>query len=233
MKKNERLVGRKTRKLRRIKLLAPGMKMEFELVKLSNSRNESLFEEIEEFKFRALDLCSFARNTKWGMFEYSVCRSDPERPTISGTLPNESLLTTFYSKYRHVYLLKEKANFFKIAKSLSVSSNSDLFTLYHRYHLKRSFYKEFLLKFAFIKSRTSFSPEQVIDIWFNAYFFHGQVKEREKLRTLEYLVSEQGAKVALWQTIWQSHLVVGELMQNLDDTTKDYPYMKVPKFCRI
>lgn len=34
-------------------MLAPGIKMEFELVKLSNSRNESLFEDIEEFNFRA------------------------------------------------------------------------------------------------------------------------------------------------------------------------------------
>ena len=114
------------------------------------------------------------------MFEAFVDRFDQNRPIISGTLPNESLITTFYSKYRHVYLTKETANFFKIAKSLSVASNSDLFTLYHRHHLKKAFYQEFLLKFAFIQSQTSFTPDQVIDIWFNAYFFHGQQKEREK-----------------------------------------------------
>lgn len=210
-----------------------GMNMEFELVKLSNSRNDLLFEDIEEFKFRASDLCNFAKTTNWGIFEYSVDRLDPERPIISGTLPSESLMMTFYSKYRHVYLKKETANFFKIAKSLSVASSSELFTLYHRHHLKKAFYKEFLLKFAFIQSRTSFSPEQVIDIWFNTYIFHGQVKEREKLKLLQNLVSEQGAKVALWQTVWQSHLVVGELMQNLESTTKENPYIKVPKLCRI
>ena len=75
--------------------------MEFELVQLSNSRNASLFDEIEEYKFRASDLCDFARNTSWGVFEFFVDRSDPNRPIISGTLPNESLVTTFYSKYRH------------------------------------------------------------------------------------------------------------------------------------
>jgi hypothetical protein len=207
--------------------------MEFELVRLSNYRNESLFDDIEEYKFRASDLCNFARSTSWGVFEAFVDRFDQNRPIISGTLPNESLITTFYSKYRHVYLTKETANFFKIAKSLSVASNSDLFTLYHRHHLKKAFYQEFLLKFAFIQSQTSFTPEQVIDIWFNAYFFHGQQKEREKLKLLQELVTDQGAKVALWHTVWQSHLIVGELMENLKETTKENPYIKVPKLCRI
>lgn len=207
--------------------------MEFKLVHLSNDRKKSLFSDIEEFKFRASDLCNFVRNTEWGVLEYFVDRSDVDKPLISGTLPSETLLNTFYMKYRHFYSNDSVTNYFSLVKALATGGSDPLLTLYHRNYLKPAFFRDFILKFAFIESATSFTPKEIIYNWFNAYYFHGQQPEREKVTILENMVSAEGARIALWHTVWASHFVIGELLENLKETSVKNPYMKVPTLCTI
>tara|TARA_R110002167_G_scaffold358703_1_gene574913 strand:- start:1555 stop:1857 length:303 start_codon:yes stop_codon:yes gene_type:complete len=93
---------------------------------------------------------------------------------------------------------------------------------------KKEFLEEDILKFAFLSSRSPVTPEELIDYWFNAYYFHDDRDKHEKLERFSGIVSDNGSKVALWHVVWNSTLRIKNFSYLLSDTSEENPQVHVP-----
>jgi len=204
----------------------------FDAVSIDLSSSPELRQRLEAFKRRAADLAGFIRTQKWGVQHIHVDRSNQHRPTVGGTLPNELMLEALYRRFRFFILNDEPANYRRLLRLLSASSNSKLL---HRFlRVER---KEFLtsdsLKFAFVTADSMYQPEKVINFWFNAYYFHDEEPERERLAAFERIVSPEGAKVLLWETVWNGALKVRNMAWLVRQATAENPVVYVPLYCAV
>ena len=196
-----------------------------------NSHPE-LVSRVDAFKRRAADLVRFIRTQKWGLQSIHIDRSNQERPTINGSLPNELALEGLYRRYRFFLLNREKTNYYRFIRLLSTSSSNELLHRFLRME-KKEFLQSKSLEFAFITSTMKYRAEDVIDFWFNAYYFHEQEPERAKLAEFENIVSSEGAKVMLWESVWDRALKGRNMSWLIRDTTITNPVVYVPVSCSV
>lgn len=199
----------------------------YKTLKLSDSGLPDLLVHIHFFKKRADDLIQFWLNTDWGRSEVSVDRTDETSVKISGNLPNELYLESLYRRFRFLYHNNEKSNYFRLLKLLSKSTDNKQFQLFCR-NQKKTFYNEENLKFAFIASSQKYSPQQIIDYWFNAYYFHDDDGKISDLEALTNKVSENGARVVLYHTVRNCCIKIKYLNHLLSDTSEDNLTIKFP-----
>lgn len=209
-------------------VLPSGQMEEFIAVPIRLTHSPELQERILAFRRRADDLAEFIRSKKWGQHHVSIDRNDENSPKISGTLPDELILEGLYRRYRFFILNHEKSNYRRLVNLLSQNTDSERLQKYFR-SVRREFLEEDILRAAFITARKKIRPEQVIDYWFNAYYFHGDEKKHEQLETFRQVMTDNGAKLALWHVVWRSALRVRNLAYLLRETSEEYPYVYMPK----
>lgn len=200
---------------------------QFAKVAIDLASSEELQSRLESFRRRALDLSVFVQSQKWGRHSVNVNRFDQSRPRISGTLPDHLLVEALYRRFRFFILKNENANYFRFARLLSASSKDELLHKFLRAE-RREFYNESSLEFAFITASTKYRPNEVIDFWFNAYYFHDEAQERSKLARFERIVSAEGAKVVLWHAVWNSTRKIRNLAWLTREATAQNPIVYVP-----
>jgi hypothetical protein len=203
---------------------------EFEKVAIDLSSSIELRTRLDSFRRRATDLGNFIRSQKWGTHTIHVDRSDENRPKVDGTLPSELVLEALYRRFRFFILNDENANYLRFVRLLSASSDDELLHSFLRVE-RKDFFQSGSLDFAFITSSTKYRPDEVIDIWFNAYYFHDERVEREKLATLESIVSAEGAKVLLWESVWNGARRVRNLAWLTREAIPENPVVYVPIIC--
>ena len=98
---------------------------------------------------------------------------------------------------------------------------------------RKEFFRSHSLEFAFITANSKYRPEDVIDFWFNAYYFHDQEPERERLAAFESIVSPEGAKVLLWEAVWNSVLKIRNMAWLVREATPENPVVYVPLYCAV
>lgn len=199
----------------------------FEKVEIALSSSEELQARLGAFRRRATDLNVFVQSQQWGTHNIHVDRSDQNRPKISGSQPDELALEALYRRFRFFILNDEDANYYRFIRLLSASSKNELLHKYLRLE-KKNFFYEYSLEFAFITASTKYRPDEVIDFWFNAYYFHDQSTDRSKLATFESIVSSEGAKVVLWNCVWHSVRKIRNLAWLTRETTLQNPIVYVP-----
>jgi len=187
---------------------------------------------LESFRRKATELSNFVSSQNWGRHHVHVDRSNENKPRVDGTLPNELVLEALYRRFRFFILTREKSNYFRLLRLLSASSDDELLHGFLRLE-KKEFFNERSLEFAFITANSQYKPEDVIDFWFNAYYFHDQAPDREKLSTFESIVSPIGAKVILWHAVWNSVLKIRNLNWLLRETSINNPVVFVLFICKI
>lgn len=200
---------------------------EFIPVLIHLNPGSDLFAQISAFQRQARELNEFIGSVKWGMQHSNVDRTNEHRPVITGSLPDDLVLEGLYRRYRFFILQKEKSNYRRLVNALSQSSESAFLHLYCRM-AKKEFLEEDILKFAFLSSRSPVTPEELIDYWFNAYYFHDDRDKHEKLERFSGIVSDNGSKVALWHVVWNSTLRIKNFSYLLSDTSEENPQVHVP-----
>ena len=205
---------------------------EFQKISIDMSKFQDMEERIDNFKRKATDLCEYVSSQEWGRHSININRKDQNKPTITGSLPNELLLESLYRRFRFFILNDEKTNYFRLIKMLSQSSTSPLI---HRFTKvsKKEFFNEDSLQFAFITAETKYSAKEVIEFWFNSYYFHDQDEDRNKLQNFENIVSSNGAKVVLFHAVWNAVRKVRNLNYLLRDTSIKNQKMYIHTLCKI
>ena len=199
----------------------------FRATKLDIIRYPDLITRINGFKKKAEDLLKFHKSVNWGIHNVSVDRTDEHHPLISGSLPNELVLEAMYRRIRFFIMNDEKSNYFRLIKLLSQSSSDQHFQELCR-SWKKNFYKEWSLEFAFISAKDKFTPSEVIDYWFNAYYFHDNEDKTVELEKLTRSLGENGAKVVLFHTASNCCTRVFNLLYLLECTSEQNPIIKCP-----
>lgn len=205
---------------------------EYITASLDQDPPDYIWEHIAGFKRRAEDLDGFIRSENWGIHNVSINRTNEDLPHISGSLPDETLLERLYRRFRFFILEKEKSNYRRLLKLLSAATSSEVGQLYLRV-CRKEFLTNDILDFAFITAKRPYHPEEVIDCWFNAFYFHDDPSKHETLSKFTRMVSDNGAKVALWHVVWDASLRVRRLNWLLRETTRTNPVMYIPYLCTI
>jgi hypothetical protein len=199
---------------------------EFRSIKIELSSHE-LRARLEAFKRRASDLAEFMKEQKWGTLTSHVNRSDEHRPRIDGDVPNELALEGLYRRFRFFILNDESANYHRLLRLLSASSKCDEFQQFLKRE-RRDFLKSDSLDFGFITARAKYRAEEVLQFWFNAYYFHDEEVKREKLAVFEGIVSRRGAKVVLRETVFHGARKVRNMAWLVRDATPANPVVYLP-----
>jgi hypothetical protein len=202
----------------------------FDDVEINNDKLPTLFTHINFFQKRASDLVKFWRSVNWGTHSISVDRSDENAPKISGSLPKELELEGLYRRFRFLYHNNEKSNYFRILKLLSQSTRDPRFHAFCRQE-KQSFYEEQSLEFAFITAQKKYKPEEIIDYWFNAYYFHDDENKIQELDALTDKIGEHGARIILYHTVHNCCIKVRNLNYLLSETSESNLVVKYPEEC--
>jgi len=137
---------------------------------------------------------------------------------LNGEKPDEEQITFFLNKYRFFYLKKEPTHFYKICNILekNVSDKEQKESI----RSIREMYRKILeggTGFVFPdKLKSEQSPEENIDLWFNAFYFHS---DKDKKEQLEKLRKKYGytQKFVLIRDIWS----LVRLLELLDEIVKE------------
>lgn len=205
---------------------------QFEVAAIDLGSCPELVKRLDAFKRRANDLLAFIRTQDWGAHFMRIDRTNQEKPLIIGSIPDDLALEGLYRRFRFFILHKEMAFYYRFNRLLSVSSDDELLHRFLRVE-KREFLQSKLLDYAFVTSTMKYRGEDVVDFWFNAYYFHDREEERMKLAKFEQVVSSEGAKAILWQLVWDSTLKIRNMSYLIRDTTMDNPVMYVPVSCSV
>lgn len=204
----------------------------FEKVGIDLSSSADLQVRLNSFKRRSADLTGFMKTQKWGVQHIHIDRSNQDKPRVGGNIPNELILEALYRRFRFFILNDEAANYYRFLRLLSASSKNELLHRFIRLE-RKEFFQSHSLEFAFITANYKYRPVEVIDFWFNAYYFHDQEPEREKLAAFESVVSPEGAKVLLWESVWNSVLKVRNMAWLVREAAPESPVVYVPLYCAV
>jgi len=205
---------------------------EFQKISIDMFRFQDLEERIDNFKRKATDLFEYVSSQDWGRHSININRKDQNNPTITGSLPNELLLESLYRRFRFFILNDEKTNYFRLINQISQSSQSSYLHMYAKIS-KKEIFNESSLRLAFITAETKYTAKEVINFWFNSYYFHDQPEDRKKLEIFENIVSGNGAKVVLFHAVWNAVRKVRNLNYLLRDTTINNQEMYIQTLCKI
>lgn len=204
---------------------------QFRQIKINLAAHE-LQQRLESFQRRSADLTAFVGGQCWSIQTISIDRTNEHRPVVDGNLQDPLALEAMYRRFRFFILNDEPSNYFRLLKLLSAASNDEL---WHR-HLRverKGFFQSRSLDFAFITANEKYTPAEVINVWFNAYYFHDEAVEREKLAAFEKIVSRDGAKVLLWECVWNSIGKIKSMAWLLRDASPKNPVVYVPVYSRV
>jgi hypothetical protein len=140
---------------------------------------------------------------------------------LNGEKPDEEQITFFLNKYRFFYSKKEPTHFYKICNILEKNVRNE--EQKESIRSIRKIYKKILeggTGFVFSDElKAKQSPEENIDLWFNAFYFHSDKDKREQL---EKLKKEYGyiQKFVLIREIWGLVLLIKQLDEIVKEVIK-------------
>lgn len=203
----------------------------FSIVELNNVPKE-LWERIDQFRQRAAQLNSFRRDVKWGILNLSIERSRNTQPKVTGNLPNKYELESLYLRFRFFILENENANYKKLLKGLGRSVDDELVREFFRFE-RKSFFDDEIVEKIINKYTKNIRAEEIIDMWFNAYYFHNNLYKKDKLEELIAFVSQFGAEAALFYIVRNACNKVRNLNWLLKDLTISKPIIYIPNSCIV
>lgn len=130
---------------------------------------------------------------------------------ISANIPPEKELKELFLAFRFFYLNDEPSNFFKIANILSKMAKNKTITEMIRNYKKR--WENSLFRGTISYDKQRLTSQKILDLWFNAHYFH-QLQDREQeLEKLNSYFSIEGSKSLLINSVLEATNVIFQLYQ--------------------
>lgn len=129
-------------------------------------------------------------------------------------LPREEFLTAFYSAFRFFYLEKEPSNFLRVINIIKKHSKSSLVNQAMDQNELKWSGKISSVKFEACGKKLT--TKLILDLWFNAYYFHSDEKKFDELRDIQQILSDDLAKYILASAVYDASQAVLNVAQALE-----------------
>lgn len=189
----------------------------------SSSRNLiNVTEQLGLFRFRAkqLEEARLLRNS--ASFGLTIRASSTEGMSFSSQEPDEEDLRSFLLSFRQFILNDDPVYLFKIYNLCQKHITSDKLKKY--LVQSREAWKKGLKKggINLIFNEREITPEYVIDLWINGWYFHNDIEKLTKLQRLlphEHMLVRQhflsSLLEATWHVLYVAHIVTVALRDGL------------------
>lgn len=134
---------------------------------------------------------------------------------IEVTLPPETDLRTLYMAFRFFYLQKEPANFLRIVNILK-QHTKDPKTIAYLDYLKKQWRGLLQKPITIVAGDRTLTPSLLIDLWFNAYFFHSDENKELELNRLLQITGHDFGLFLLTDAVYEASKAVLSLDSKLD-----------------
>ncbi len=164
------------------------------IIDLTHQFAESEWRCIETYNRRVAELIDAREMLEPKRITMKIHRPSPGKFESEGNFPDKVQLINFYRLFRLFVLNNEDSNFFRVANIVSKNSPNDSIRAYIEAIRKQwhSSTEDDLLTWL---GREHLAVEDLIDPWFNAYYFHS---DKDKEPVLDELVDYFGEELAEW-----------------------------------
>lgn len=208
------------------------MMYKYSTILIDGSVSNDIWERVDRFKYRAGVLSDFIKDRSWGVIQLHGDRESPNQPKIKGSIPDELELEGLYRRFRFFILNNEKSNYRRLLNLLGQAVTDD----YARYYLKqerKTFLDNDFIRWVFNGTDDKYSEEEIIDMWFNACYFHDEQNKLVKLNVFKDMVQSNGAESALFFIVYEAWHKVRKLNYLLSETGPERPEIVIPISCTI
>ncbi len=140
-------------------------------------------------------------------------RDAPVQFTVS--LPKEDYLRSFYMAFRFFYLQKERSNFLRIANLVNRRTDNEMSREYIE-RLKEIWSGALARKqMQMYINGKEITPTLLIDLWFNAHYFHSDELKEQNLANLKRALSIDVCRFMLADAVYEASKVVIHLANAL------------------
>lgn len=135
-------------------------------------------------------------------------------PEISVTLPDEEYLRSFYLAFRMFYS-QDATNFNKIANIVKRRSGHEVAR--KQVDALKERWSGALARQQFHMSvdGQEMTPSLLMDLWFNAHYFHPDEEKDEKLSALKSTLTDDGCRFMLADAVYEASVAVLDLAHSL------------------
>jgi hypothetical protein len=194
------------------------MQKESKLVKvnISNSIAESELKCIKLFLKRTKELYQthiISGNDSDISLNMKAEKNKPVQFSIS--LPNEEYLRSFYMAFRFFYLEKEKTKFLRVANIVKRRSDDELSKKYIDW--LKDMWNGALARqqMQMYFNGKEITPTMLIDLWFNAHYFHSDELKNHNLANLKKVLSIDVYRFMLADAVYEASKAVFHLANSL------------------
>ena len=136
--------------------------------------------------------------------------------SISAKLPEEELLKELYMAFRFFYLEEGPSNFNKVANIIKRMANDSAVNTFID-DLKKQ-WSGVLMRdhvFGIRANNTEINTKYLLDIWFNAHYFHSDEKKEKDLEQLNEAVTSDFSRFLLANSVYEASLAVISLYESI------------------
>lgn len=203
----------------------------FHSAKLAKRFDEGELRRLATFKRRALALIETRDKLKLGQMSGSFWEDDG---CYDGdvSLPDETKLKALFMDFRFFFLEKEPANCRRIADMLAKNGDNELITLFIKY-IKKEWDSSFLKDGWFRYKERNLSSKEVINLWFNAHYFHSDHEKEQQLKELNLVLSDGVSRFILVMCVLDAGHSIKNLYHLIKNTDNDNLVMQIPTLCTL
>lgn len=186
-------------------------------IKLENTFSESEWRAISVFKKKGLelqkiDLISSGNSNISCQIKYNR----ETGTTLSVNLPSENQLKELFLAFRFFYMKNEPSHFYRVINIIKKAArdervNQIMDTLKQQY--SGALQKKYV--FSAKLNDTELSLEYLLDLWFNAHYFHSDEDKEKSLNKLNELLSTDYSKFLLVNSVLEGVKAVIQLYRSL------------------
>ncbi len=141
--------------------------------------------------------------------------------SLKVTLPSEELLKELYMAFRFFYLQKEPSNFQSISNIVNHAAANEQVNGFIRF-LKNQWSGALLRKeiFGIYLNNRHVDAKRLLDLWFNAHYFHSDENKEKELNILNDALSSEFSRFLLAQSVYDacnSVISLYESIKNLEN----------------
>jgi len=184
------------------------------VITVTHAFDEKEWRCVEVFKRRAKEFIKIRTETKVGTIRVSMERHSDGRYSGNANTPNDQSLLPLYLAFRHFYLEKEPGNFLKVANIIGNCSTDENLKVFLK--KLKSQWRGTLSNDSWLKYKGDpVSAKTVLNLWFNAHFFHSELEKELELEELNSALSTEISRYCLFMAVHDAGLSVGNLYESI------------------
>ncbi|MBZ0154896.1 MAG: hypothetical protein K8I29_01615 [Alphaproteobacteria bacterium] len=194
------------------------MKKEAKIIKanISGALTDSELRDIKLFLKRVDELAhTEIMSGKVSNISLSVRAKKDASIEFTVSLPKEDYLRSFYMAFRFFYLQKEKTNFLRIANIVNRRTDNEMSRKY--VERLKDIWSGALARqqMQLYINDTEITPTMLIDLWFNAHYFHSDESKEKNLTNLKKALTIDVCRFMLADAVYEASKAVIHLANSL------------------